>query len=184
MSKKKPRPHEADQAAAVAVDAGQDTATTPPDVAAASQAVADAPVVETGQVAAPAAVEDAPVTQAPEPKKLSLGELRKVQDELQRQMQAVAQSIAAAQAESRRTIITQVRALVREHNLQQADVFPVGRAAADAGAPKAKGKGIVEAKFHDQETGDVWSGRGLKPRWLTARLDAGANLEDFRITKP
>ena len=28
---------------------------------------------------------------------------------------------------------------------------------------------------------ETWSGRGLKPRWLTAQLAAGKTIDDFRI---
>jgi DNA-binding protein H-NS len=29
--------------------------------------------------------------------------------------------------------------------------------------------------------GETWSGRGLKPRWLTAEINSGKQLEDFLI---
>jgi DNA-binding protein H-NS len=28
---------------------------------------------------------------------------------------------------------------------------------------------------------ETWTGRGLRPRWLTAQLKSGKNLDDFRI---
>ncbi len=39
-------------------------------------------------------------------------------------------------------------------------------------APKYRGPG-----------GDTWSGRGLRPRWLTAAVKSGAKLDDFLIAK-
>lgn len=44
-----------------------------------------------------------------------------------------------------------------------------------------KGAGKVEAKYRNPETGESWSGRGLKPRWLVMAIDAGKTLEDFLI---
>jgi DNA-binding protein H-NS len=32
--------------------------------------------------------------------------------------------------------------------------------------------------------GEMWSGRGLKPRWLTAALKGGKELQDFLIDVP
>jgi DNA-binding protein H-NS len=32
--------------------------------------------------------------------------------------------------------------------------------------------------------GETWSGRGLKPRWLTAEIDSGKQLADFLIANP
>ena len=34
-------------------------------------------------------------------------------------------------------------------------------------------------RYRDPRTGDTWSGRGLMPRWLRARLDQGHKLQDF-----
>jgi DNA-binding protein H-NS len=34
----------------------------------------------------------------------------------------------------------------------------------------------VKAKFYNPETGQTWSGRGQRPKWI-----AGKNLDDYRI---
>ncbi|WP_164964282.1 ParB/RepB/Spo0J family partition protein [Rubrivivax sp. JA1026] len=39
----------------------------------------------------------------------------------------------------------------------------------------------VPVKYRNAETGDTWSGRGLKPRWLVAELDKGRSLDDFLV---
>jgi DNA-binding protein H-NS len=39
-------------------------------------------------------------------------------------------------------------------------------------APKYRGPG-----------GETWTGRGLKPKWLTAALEDGMKIEDFLIAK-
>ena len=31
------------------------------------------------------------------------------------------------------------------------------------------------------EPSETWAGRGKKPRWLTAQLKSGKNIDDFRI---
>ena len=49
-----------------------------------------------------------------------------------------------------------------------------GKTAAKKPGTKAPG-----AAFRDPETGAAWSGRGLKPKWLTARLAEGRALADF-----
>ena len=40
-------------------------------------------------------------------------------------------------------------------------------------APKYRGPG-----------GDTWSGRGMKPRWLTSAMKEGKKAEDFLIARP
>lgn len=40
---------------------------------------------------------------------------------------------------------------------------------------------VVPIKYRNRETGEAWTGRGLMPKWLRAKLDAGANLNDFLV---
>lgn len=42
----------------------------------------------------------------------------------------------------------------------------------------------VETKHRNAATGDTWTGRGPRPRWLREALDAGAVLEDFLANGP
>ena len=43
-------------------------------------------------------------------------------------------------------------------------------------------RGVVAPKYRNPENpSETWAGRGLKPRWLTAALDSGKKLDDFRI---
>ena len=38
----------------------------------------------------------------------------------------------------------------------------------------------VPIKYRDR-SGNTWAGRGAQPRWLRAKLKAGAKLEDFAV---
>ena len=69
--------------------------------------------------------------------------------------------------------VARVVALMEELGLTWRDmgVEPMGRA-------KAKTKRKV--KFRDEQ-GNTWSGVGQRPRWLQARIQAGASLEQFLI---
>ena len=54
------------------------------------------------------------------------------------------------------------------------------RSAARKGrAPK---KNVVAVKYRDKD-GNTWTGRGTKPRWLSAAIDAGAKQEEFLIVR-
>ncbi len=51
-------------------------------------------------------------------------------------------------------------------------------------ARKAAAKKSLAArgiKYRNAQTGEVWSGRGLQPRWLKVQLEAGATLADFEV---
>jgi hypothetical protein len=39
----------------------------------------------------------------------------------------------------------------------------------------------VKAKFRDAATGDTWSGRGRMVTWLKRKLDAGEDIEKYRV---
>ena len=45
---------------------------------------------------------------------------------------------------------------------------------------RAKGRKVAP-KYRDPDTGDTWSGRGRKPRWLEAKIEAGYTLEDLKV---
>lgn len=95
--------------------------------------------------------------------------------ELLAQKAALEKQIADVQREARTEAVAKVRALMAEYGLTLADIG----AKAPAVGKKAASK--VAAKYHDPATGDTWSGRGLKPKWLSAALAAGRNLSEFTI---
>ena len=44
-----------------------------------------------------------------------------------------------------------------------------------------KGKTVAPKYMNPKNKSETWTGRGRKPRWLTAELDKGGKLEDFAI---
>ncbi len=97
-------------------------------------------------------------------------------NDLLAQKAALEKQIAEAQREERGAAINKVKALMAEHGLSLADL---GTRSAAASPRKAMGK--VAAKYRNPATGDTWSGRGLKPNWLRAALEAGRKIEDFAV---
>ena len=105
--------------------------------------------------------------------------------------EALEKQIANFQREQRGEAIAKVRAMMAEYGLTVADLG-AGKAAAPApsgaAAPAKKGKRAsaaagkkVAPKYRNPATGDTWSGRGLKPKWLTAALASGRALSDFAL---
>ena len=58
-----------------------------------------------------------------------------------------------------------------------------GEANGGGDASKARRKKIAP-KYLGPADGDTWTGRGMKPRWLTSAMKEGKKLEDFLIVKP
>lgn len=92
------------------------------------------------------------------------------------QKAALEKQIAEAQRSAKADAIAKVKALMAEYGLSAADLS--GKAAA---APKAEGGKKVAAKYRDPASGQTWTGRGLKPKWLQAALGTGKTLDDFAL---
>lgn len=99
------------------------------------------------------------------------------------QKAALEKQIASFQREQRGEAIAKIKALMAEYGLSMADISSASAARPAAVAkPKAKVAGSkVAAKYRNPATGDTWSGRGLKPKWMTAALAAGASISDFAL---
>ena len=91
------------------------------------------------------------------------------------QKAALEQQIIDLQRAQRGEAIAKVRALMAEYGLTLADI-----GSKPAAAPR-KAPSKVAVKFRNAATGDTWSGRGLKPKWLNAALAGGAQLSDFAV---
>jgi DNA-binding protein H-NS len=94
------------------------------------------------------------------------------------QRAALDKQIADTQREERGDAIQKIRALMDEYGLTLADVG--GKGPKTGGMPK-KSTGKVAAKYRNKATGESWSGRGLKPKWLTAALAAGRSIGEFAV---
>jgi DNA-binding protein H-NS len=64
--------------------------------------------------------------------------------------------------------------------LEQFGGRPARGAAGKAGRSHPLKGGKVAPRFRGPE-GETWSGRGLRPKWLTALIDQGHQLEEFAI---
>ena len=100
---------------------------------------------------------------------VSLSDLLAQKEALERQIQA-AQNAAKAGA------IVQVRKLMAEHGLTAMDLTV--KSATKGGTAGVK---KVAAKYRDPISGSTWTGRGLKPKWLTLAIQSGKTLQDFAI---
>ena len=93
------------------------------------------------------------------------------------QKAALEQQIADVQRAARTEAVAKVKALMAEYGLTLADI---GSSPKAAPAP-TKAASKVAAKYRDPASGSTWSGRGLKPKWLSAALAAGRSISDFAI---
>ena len=95
--------------------------------------------------------------------------------ELLAQRAELEKKIAEAQRSAKADAIAKVKALMAEYGLSAADL------AGKTPSVKAEGGKKVAAKYRDPASGQTWSGRGLKPKWLQAALAGGKSLSDFAL---
>lgn len=114
------------------------------------------------------------------------------------QKEQLEQQIDLARREQRDEAISRVRAILDESGLLLSDLASaleprysgalnathkgyaqtVYKAASNG---KASPRIPVAAKYKDPVSGQTWSGRGLRPRWLAAAIASGKTLEDFAL---
>lgn len=98
---------------------------------------------------------------------------------LERQAAELQRQLTDALKQERSGVISQIKALMVEHGLTPEDL--VGGKASKVSSKGKANRAAVAPKYRDSATGNTWSGRGLKPKWLTAALAAGKVIEDFKI---
>lgn len=79
--------------------------------------------------------------------------------------------------------VADAQAIINSFNLKASDlVFSSGKDKSEKSAKSVSLKSTkkAEIKYRDNN-GNGWSGRGLKPRWLTAELESGKSLSDFLV---
>ncbi len=100
--------------------------------------------------------------------------------QLIRQKADLERQIAQLNSKGRQDAIEEIRKIMTEHGLTSEDLASPGRARKAGTKLDGTERKAVAAKYKDGQ-GNQWTGRGLKPRWLTAALSAGRKLEDFAV---
>ena len=79
--------------------------------------------------------------------------------------------------------IAQIRQLMADNVLTVADISAASPGSRKAGksGPGPRSVKKVAVKYRHPTTGESWTGRGLKPKWLKAELDNGKSISDFSI---
>ncbi|MEX8496919.1 MAG: H-NS family nucleoid-associated regulatory protein [Leptothrix ochracea] len=98
---------------------------------------------------------------------------------LEKQRADLDKQINDALRSERTGVITQIKTLMVEHGITVADLAV--KTTRQGKAAPAEGVRKVAPKFRDAVTGEVWSGRGLQPKWLKAALENGRKIEEFAL---
>jgi DNA-binding protein H-NS len=108
-----------------------------------------------------------------------------IQQAAQLRAQAAALEAQAAEQKmaARAGVLAELKATIAEHGFTAADLGlksgKAGRAMKAGRSHPSAGK-KVDIKFKDAQ-GNSWTGRGVKPRWLSLAIANGATLESFAV---
>lgn len=84
----------------------------------------------------------------------------------------IKKAIMVAKERERNQLKQQIEAMAQDSGFSVGELFS-GRS--------TKGKTVAPKYMNPDNKAETWTGRGRKPRWLVAKIDAGAKLEDFAI---
>ena len=100
--------------------------------------------------------------------------------QLIRQKADLERQIAQLNSKGRQDAIDEIRKIMTEHGLTSEDISAPARGRKAGTKLDGTERKAVAAKYKDGQ-GNQWTGRGLKPRWLSAALASGKKLEDFAV---
>jgi DNA-binding protein H-NS len=92
--------------------------------------------------------------------------------ELQELELRVKKARATAQDRSRVELRKKIEAMVADAGFKLSDLF---------GGRGGKGRTVAAKYVNPDDPSETWTGRGRKPRWLTAKIQEGAKIEKFLI---
>jgi len=109
---------------------------------------------------------------------INLDELDKLSaDELKTAHHKIGKALESFQSRRKAEAHAKAAAVVREFGFSLDEVFNLGGEGA-----QDKPKRIVAPKYIDPTDGsNTWTGRGKKPKWVEAQLEAGKTLDDLLI---
>ena len=110
---------------------------------------------------------------------MAYNELLKQKQELAAKLANLEKQIEDARREERAEVIAKIHQLMSENDIRISDLG--GRPGKRKAAVSSGAGRKLPAKYRDPASGDSWTGRGIQPKWLQARIKEGKKLEDFAV---
>lgn len=109
-------------------------------------------------------------------------------NEILNQIEVLKQEAARLHDAEVKGVVTRIKEAIATYGLTASDLGFGAKKAATTTPPSKRSKRSTKVrstqkiapKYRD-EAGNTWTGRGLKPRWLTAALASGRKIEEFAL---
>ena len=101
--------------------------------------------------------------------------------ELEAQRADIDAKIAAAKLAAKADAIARVKAIMAELGVTQRMLGTRSQAASKPSGQRHTSAGKKVPAKYANAAGETWSGRGLMPKWLRERVDAGHSANEYRI---
>lgn len=98
--------------------------------------------------------------------------------DLQAQIQKLQAEAEVLKQEEKAGVVARIREAIAAYELTAADLFGAAKARSTRGK-RGVVKSLVRHAAYADDHGNVWGGRGPRPRWLREALQQGRALEDF-----
>ena len=86
----------------------------------------------------------------------------------------VQSAIASAKDAQRMELKQKIEEMASDSGFSVEELFARGR-------PSLKGRTVAPKYVNPDNRAETWTGRGRKPKWLVAKLENGAKIEEFAI---
>lgn len=99
--------------------------------------------------------------------------------DLQAQIERLQAEANKLRDEERSGVVARIREAISTYDLTAQDLF--GSASRSGAAARRRLKGSRRSAAYGDGAGNVWGGRGPRPKWLREALAQGKQLEDFAV---
>lgn len=97
--------------------------------------------------------------------------------ELQAQIEKLQAEATQLREQEKAGVVARIREAISAYELTEGDLF--GRTSRTAASKRGRQAKAARAAAYADGTGNVWGGRGPRPKWLRDALQQGKSLQDF-----
>jgi len=105
--------------------------------------------------------------------------MTKTYSQIVQQIETLKQEADAIRRQEVNEVVGKIKDAIAFYQLTADDLGLSGRVATNPSSKGARSGAAPGPQFRD-DSGNTWSGRGPRPRWLKAALAAGKSLDDFK----